>query len=315
MERSQYVSLEAKQVMNRVHNMPFRWSFNPYRGCSHGCSFCYARGTHTFLGLTADDAFRTQVMVKSNAADALERQLEQMSRRHHWNLEALSEEIGSVAIGTATDPYQSIEAKTNVTRACLEVFARYRVPVTITTRSPLILRDMDTLKQMNLQSINLSINTLNSQIWRGLEPSSPAPAKRLDALAELRKNNLPVGVFLAPIIPILTDATADINRLLAAAQRRDALFIMPSLLRLADDMKPWFFAWIHEHYPEAEASLRHLYKRQFPPRAYAELKLSRIRLLMSRMGLSEYHQRINTPEPTVTSSALQPTREQLVLPL
>lgn len=287
LEVPEYKSIRAKVLMNRVQHMPFRWSINPYRGCSHGCSFCYARPTHSFLGLPADDTFRSEIMVKTNAAAALEEQLEKILRRHQWNIESMLQEVDSVAIGTATDPYQPVEGRAKLTRACLEVLARYDIPVSITTRSPLVLRDIDLLKRMNTQSINISLNTLNPQIWRGLEPASPPPAARLEALAELRRHGITAGIFLAPIIPNLTDSTKDVSLVLGAARNHDAAFVMPSMLRLSNEVKAWFFAWIHEQFPSTESALRRLYLGQVPPRAYTEWKMGRIRLLMSRMGLSE----------------------------
>ena len=300
--------------MNRVSNMPFRWSLNPYRGCSHGCSFCYARGTHAFLGFEADDTFRTQVLVKSNAAQVLEAQLEKMAKKHNWNLASLADEIGSIAVGTATDPYQPIEAKARITRSCLEVLARYQVPVSITTRSPLILQDVDILGKMNLQSINISIHTLNPEIWRGLEPSSPAPAKRLEALSQLHKENLPVGVFLAPIIPLLTDSTPDLSRLLNEIKRHGAGFVMPSVLRLSNDVRPWFMQWVRERYPDVERPLGRLYRNGYPPQSYVELKMSRVRLLMARFGLPTYTESISKSVGRRPAD-LRPAREQLILPI
>lgn len=314
MDAPKYSTQTAKTMMNRVQNMPFRWSLNPYRGCTHGCSFCYARGTHSFLGFEADDSFRTQVLVKSNAAQALEAQLDKMARKHNWDLTALADEIGSIAVGTATDPYQPIEAKARITRSCLEVLARYQVPVSVTTRSPLILQDVDVLRELNLQSVNISVHTLSPEIWRGLEPASPSPVKRLEALSELRKADLPAGVFLAPIIPLLTDSTPDLSRLLNEIKRHGATFVMPSVLRLSSDIRPWFMEWIRDKYPDIERPLARLYRNGVPPQSYVELKMSRVRLLMGRAGLATYDQ-YTEKAPRARATQLRPVREQLTLPI
>lgn len=303
--------------MNSVKNMPFRWSINPYRGCSHGCSFCYARPTHAFLGMDTDDTFRSEILVKSNAKDALERQLEALLKKNGWNVERLVEKLESVAIGTATDPYQPVEGKTGLTRSLLEVLAQYRVPVSITTRSPLILRDVDLLKSMNVTSINISVNTLNPVVWRGLEPASPPPIKRMEALSALREEGIPAGIFLAPIIPDLTDSTKETERILKSAKQSDALFVVPSLLRLSDEVKGWFFEWIKQDFPTAERTLRRLYTGQMPSRAYMEWKMSRIRLLIERNGLASS---IDTDHayngsPSTRGSQLKPIREQMTLPI
>ncbi|WP_228268274.1 SPL family radical SAM protein, partial [Klebsiella pneumoniae] len=142
--------------------MPFSWSINPYRGCFHGCSFCYARATHRFLDMKADDSFQNHIFVKSNAAESLEKQLEKLAKKYGRNPDVLAQQVGLVAIGTATDPYQPVEGKAKLTRECLKVLAKYQVPTTITTRSPLVLRDLDLLRQMPIVSINVSISTLDN---------------------------------------------------------------------------------------------------------------------------------------------------------
>ncbi|MCL6625886.1 MAG: radical SAM protein, partial [Alicyclobacillus shizuokensis] len=189
--------ISTRQVMNRVTapGMPFQWSINPYRGCTHGCSFCYARVTHTYLGMGADDTFRSRIFVKADAPDVLAEQLERRLRRLGGDMDRLVREVGLVTLSTATDPYQPIEARRKLTRQCLNVLAAYQVPTSITTRSPLILRDIDILKQVRLHAINISVHTLDKQVWRRLEPATPAPEKRLAAVRKLAANGLPVGVF------------------------------------------------------------------------------------------------------------------------
>ncbi|MCL6636480.1 MAG: radical SAM protein [Alicyclobacillus sp.] len=290
-----YTFVQTKQAMNRVQSpgMPFRWSLNPYRGCTHGCSFCYARSTHSYLGFAADDTFRTQVLVKDNVADALAEQLEQLLSRHRGDLQALRAALGPLAIGTATDPYQPVEAKARRTRACLEVLAHYRIPVSITTRSPLILRDVDLLKRMDVQAINVSVHTLDTQVWRRLEPATPAPLKRLQAVQHLVAHGLPAGVFLAPILPCLTDQTSALEALVKAASVHQARFVIPSVLRLTPEVKSWFFQVIAAHYPQLLPALQRLYRAAYPPQAYTRPLLARIRRL-----LAHYHVADRWPDAT-----------------
>ncbi|MCL6441948.1 MAG: radical SAM protein [Alicyclobacillus sp.] len=281
-----YEPLSAKTVMNRVSTpkMPFDWSINPYRGCTHGCSFCYARETHTFMGKAADDSFRTQVFMKTNAAEALEAQLEKMAKRVGYNLTVLARQIGVVQIGTATDPYQPIEARTGITRKCLEVLKRFRVPVAITTRSPLVLRDIDVLQKMDIRGVHLSVHTLNKSVWRNLEPATPAPLKRLEAVAALVNHDIPAGILLAPVIPGISDSTEDLADVVQAAKAHHAQFLWPSALRLSPEVKIWFMGVIKEKYPREYPRLAQLYRDEYAPKWYeADLK-RRVHLLMAQHG-------------------------------
>jgi DNA repair photolyase len=312
----------AKQVMNRVNfpQMPFTWSLNPYRGCTHGCSFCYARETHSFMGLSPDDTFQKHIFVKDNAPEVLERQLERLARKHHYNLRAMAEEIGLLCIGTATDPYQPIEARAKLTRSCLEVLARYSVPVTITTRSPLILRDLDLLKRMDVRSVNISVNTLNRKIWRDLEPASPAPGKRLETVRELVRYGVNAGILLAPIVPFLTDSELELETVVRAAREYQARFVSPSVLRLAPDVKTWFLRTIGERYPELLPKYRQLYRTAFPSRTYADALMRRVRRLMRTYGVSSHSGReapVDGPELQGSGEGAEAPRVpvQLTLPL
>ncbi|MBW7460241.1 radical SAM protein, partial [Paenibacillus sepulcri] len=174
--------------------MPFEWSINPYRGCTHGCSFCYARAFQSFIGREADDEFQNRITIKQNAAEALEAQLAKKAKKFGGDLDAAADQIGLIAIGTATDPYQPIEGKAMITREILKVLAKYRILTSITTRSPLILRDLDLLSEMRISSINISINTLRADVTRKMEPATPFPAKRLETVEALMKRDIRAGI-------------------------------------------------------------------------------------------------------------------------
>jgi len=253
--RLQYENVEAKSILNAVKapSMPFEGSINPYRGCQHGCSFCYARKTHGFLGMDTDDTFQHHILIKNNAADVLERQLRQWTKKSGPR---------RIALGTATDPYQPVEGKARITRECLEVLARHQVPVSITTRSPLIMRDMDLLMKLPMVSVNISINTLNREHWRRLEPSSPFPTKRMETVQRLNEAGIPTGVFLAPIIPYITDGRDELNALVQQAANARAKFVMSSFLRLDHpDVKNWFFSTLRLYYPQLVPKYADLYYR------------------------------------------------------
>lgn len=280
---TRYEAILTKQLMNRVtaRSMPFGWSINPYRGCQHGCSFCYARATHTFLGMEADDQFQKHILLKQNAAESLRQQLGRMLKSKSRR------EIGLIAIGTATDPYQQIEGKAQITKQVLQVLAEFDLPVAITTRSPLILRDIPILQQFSDIRINLSINTLNKAIWKQFEPSSPAPEGRMQTLGKLREAGIHAGVFLAPILPMISDKLDELDDLLTQAAKLGANFIEPSVLRLStQEVKGWFFATLREHYPQLMSWYGSSYFRsRQAPESYRKSIVSALKKRIAELGL------------------------------
>lgn len=284
-QTAHYETIQAKTVLNAVKapSMPFDWSINPYRGCRHGCSFCYARSTHAFLGLDADDTFQNRILVKSNAAEALAAQLKRLSRTRGDALRR-----SHVAIGTATDPYQPAEAEAKLTRACLELLAEYRVPTSVTTRSPLVLRDLDVLRKVNLVSINISLSTLDNGVWRHFEPMAPPPARRLETLQGVTDAGLRAGVFIAPLLPYISDAPEDVRSVLEQASLRGASFAMISFLRLrTPEVKAWFTASLRRHYPQLAGKYESLFGRSGgTPRYYREPREAAYRAFRTEFGLN-----------------------------
>lgn len=288
MPRKQYETVSTKQALNRVREpmMPFDWSLNPYRGCAHGCSFCYARAFQSHLGLDAGDEFQNRIRIKTNAPEALEQQLAREARRCGGDLDQLAERIGVVAVGTATDPYQPVEAKASITRDCLRVLARYGIPATITTRSPLILRDLELLAGMRSVTVNISINTLRADLTRRMEPASPFPMKRLKVMEQLNARGIVAGMFMAPILPCLTDSSKDLEALISAAKDHGARFAAASLLRLTPDVKPWFLRTLENHYPHLSEAYRSLYPSVYAKSAYAGNLLEKVERLLAKYGLT-----------------------------
>ncbi|CAH0119786.1 hypothetical protein PAE9249_02294 [Paenibacillus sp. CECT 9249] len=268
----EYEPITVKQTLTKVkeERMPFNWSVNPYRGCAHGCSFCYARGFQAFIDKGADDEFQNHIMLKMNAAEALEAQLSKLAVRFNHDIEAVSRHVGSVAIGTVTDPYQPAEGKAMLTRECLKVLAKYRIDTSITTRSPLILRDLDLLGIMPSVAVNISLNTLDGQLARKLEPGSPLPSKRLDTLERLSGHGVQTAVFMAPILPYLTDSADQMEAIFAAARERGASYVMTSLLRLSPDVKKWYYKTLREHFPEKLPAYRNLYTGRYAEDEYRQ---------------------------------------------
>lgn len=311
----QYEAMPVKTLLNPVKapSMPFEWSINPYRGCQHGCAFCYARATHSFLGAEADDTFQNRIFLKNNAHDALRQQLDKMARSRRG-----LKGIGRIAIGTATDPYQQAEGRELLTRKCLEVLAEYDVRVSITTRSPLILRDLDLLRRLPGMIVNMSVGTLRSDIWRDFEPTTPSPAKRLETVKRLGEEGIGTSVFVAPILPHLSDQADDLDALMDAIAESRAGSVMASFLRLSTrEVKVWFFRTLQAKYPHLRETYADLYRGSaYAPDSYrAPVKLT-IRRLLERYGLSSADA-IRSPEfqpsPEAASTNDEPSVQQLYL--
>jgi DNA repair photolyase len=224
---------------NESPDIPFDQSINPYRGCEHGCIYCYARPTHAYLNLSAGLDFETRLFYKVNAAALLETELSRRGYRPRV-----------INLGSSTDPYQPIEREHRITRALLEVLLRFRHPVTIVTKSHLVLRDLDLLQELatrNLCHVSVSVTTLDEELKRRLEPRAPSPAARLKAIAGLAAAKVPVGVMAAPMIPALNDH--ELERIFEAAAQAGAGSAHYILLRLPFDVKELFEAWLREHVP------------------------------------------------------------------
>ncbi|GMX64118.1 Rv2578c family radical SAM protein [Paenibacillus elgii] len=298
--QTRYEPVRAKHLLNPVKapSMPFDWSINPYRGCQHGCSFCYARSTHAFLGMEADDTFQHHILYKDNAPEALQAQVERMLRAKGGR-----SRLGRIAIGTATDPYQPLEGRLKLTRQCLEVLAAYRLPVSITTRSPLILRDIDLLRELPGSSVNISLNTLDKSIWRSFEPMSPSPAQRIKALQGLRQEGIEAGIFMAPILPFLTDRPEEMEQVVEQAAEAKSCFVMGSVLRLnTAEVKSWFFGTLRQAYPRLIGSYADWYGHSpTAPKAYREHIRSQLARLLERVGIPAYLPEIGT-KPTQAES-------------
>lgn len=281
-----YEPMPVKTLLNPVKasSMPFEWSINPYRGCQHGCAFCYARATHSFLGVEADDTFQNHIFLKANAPEALRAQLDKMARSRKG-----LKRIGRIAIGTATDPYQQAEGREQLTRRCLEVLADYAVNVSITTRSPLVLRDIDLLRRLPGATVNMSIGTLRSDIWRNFEPSTPSPAKRLETVGRLGEEGIAASVFIAPLLPYLSDRTDDLDALIEAVAASRPTFVMSSFLRLSTrEVKVWFFRTLQSHYPHLAEVYADLYRGSASaPDSYRSPIRQTIRELLDRYGLRD----------------------------
>ena len=276
---------------NDSPDIPFDRSINPYKGCEHGCVYCYARPTHAWLGLSPGRDFETRIFAKHDAASLLEKALAKKSYKPRF-----------IALGANTDPYQPVERELGITRRILEVLQRARHPFGIVTKSALVLRDLDILSEMaaaNLAGVLISVTTLDRALARKMEPRAPTPEKRLAAIAGLAEAGVPVGVLAGPMIPALNDA--ELERILEAAARAGAQSAGYTLLRLPLEIKDLFIEWLEAHFPDRRDHVLSLvrqtrggrfYDADFATRmkghgVYAELLSKRFRLARKKLGLAK----------------------------
>jgi DNA repair photolyase len=292
---------------NQSPDVGFETSINPYRGCEHGCIYCFARPTHEYLGLSAGLDFESKIMVKPDAPKLLEAELSSPK----WEPQAL-------VMSGVTDPYQPVERKLRITRGCLEVLAKFRNPVAIITKNRLVTRDIDLLGELarhNASAVNVSVTSLDPNIQRVLEPRTSSPKARLEAVAMLRAAGISVGVMVAPVIPGLTDH--EVPRIVAACAKAGAQFAGYTIVRLPWAIAPLFEHWLDEHFPEKKEKvlqrIRHIRAGKLnDPRwgtrtrgegVFAEQIRSMFEVACRRAGMNE--------RPKLSTAAFRRPREQL----
>jgi len=278
----EYFTLPSKSLLNRCvskRQMPFTWTINPYRGCEFGCRYCYARYTHEFMEMRDGMEFEQKIYVKQHAADLLRRELRRVKPDE------------SIALGTATDPYQPAERHYEVTRAILEEFAGHRgFELGIVTKSNLVVRDLEVLQriaQTNRLSIHITITTLDTDLARILEPRAPRPDLRLDAVRTLAKAGLRVGISCSPVVPGITDSPADLEALIRAASESGADYVFANPLFLKPCSAAVFLPFLEQNFPHLAANYRQRYKDQaFLPPAYAKRLSELVRSLRKKYKLT-----------------------------
>lgn len=274
-----FEELPCKSLLNRVpgDSLPFRWTANPYRGCQHACLYSFARGTHEFLGYTAGRDFDTRIVVKVNAPEVLRQEL----RSPSWRGEL-------VALGTACDPYEPAEQKYLLTRQVLTAFRDFCNPVSITTKGVLVTRDLDILAALAERTevqVNFSVATLDERLWKQMEPVTPKPSKRLEAMELLARTGIRTGVLLAPIIPGITDSPENLEAVVKAAAEHGADYLAPNVLHLKPGSREWFMPFVREAYPHLNPLYERLYHGPYAPERYTEQVLQLVDELRRRHGL------------------------------
>ena len=305
---TRFYEVNARSVLNRVpkaSRMPFPWTINPYRGCSHACVFCFARPTHTYLGFDAGRDFEREIVVKVNAPEVVRREL----RRPSWRRE-------HVAMGTNTDPYQWVEGRYKLMPPIWEALAESATPCSILTKSPLLLRDLDLLVEAAKRvpvTANFSVPTLDEAAWRATEPHTPSPRARLDAVAKLNAAGIPTGVLVAPLMPGINDDPEQVERILALATEAGAVSVGGIALHLRGEVKGIFFDWLRAQRPDLVPHYEQLYRRG----AYAPAEeRRRIAALVRRDGEAgrRYLRDPARPDPgeTETGELARPAEEAQV---
>jgi DNA repair photolyase len=260
-DEARYQEVRCRSALNPVKGMPFEWTLNPYRGCTHGCHYCYARRYHAEqFELGSGDEFASVILVKTNLVEVLRKELQRPS----WQGQ-------SVAIGTATDCYQPIEGHYKLTRRALEVLAEFRNPASVVTKGPMIVRDVDVLQELSRHadfSVYISVPCVDEDVWRQLEPGTASPLQRLRAVRTLVDAGIRTGVLMNPIVPGISSKPALIERTVKAIAEHGADFVGCNVMYLQGGTRDHFMRWLGEHYPEMVEGYRRLYGAKYPPAAY-----------------------------------------------
>ncbi|MFG1928238.1 Rv2578c family radical SAM protein [Cryptosporangium sp. NPDC048952] len=276
-----FYEIRAKSVLNRVpasSPVPFRWTVNPYRGCTHACTYCFARNTHTYLDLDAGHDFDSRIVVKINAGELLRRELGARS----WAGE-------HVAMGTNTDPYQRAEGRYGLMREVLTALRDHANPFSILTKGTLVLRDLDLLTeaaQVTDVRVNVSVGFVDAALWRQVEPGTPNPRARLGVCRALTDAGIGCGVLMAPVLPYLTDTDEHLEATVAAIAEAGAVAVTPLPLHLRPGAREWFFGWLRGARPDLVGSYRRLYRAgSYAPSEYTQSVVARVREIAKSYGI------------------------------
>lgn len=274
------VEVRARSIINRVQgDSPlFRWTVNPYRGCSHACVYCFARRTHEYLDLDSGRDFDTRILVKVNAGERLRAEL----ARPSWRGE-------HIAMGTNTDPYQRAEGRYRLMPQIIAALREAANPFSILTKGTLVLRDLDLLEQaarVTEVGMAVSVGSVDPAVWRTVEPGAPSPRARLDVVRRLAERGIGCSVLMAPILPGLTDSAEQIEETVAAVAEAGATRLTPVVLHLRPGAREWYRAWLTREHPRLVPLYRELYGRgSYAPESYQRIVTTAVREIAARYGL------------------------------
>src|SRR6478672_11401204 len=276
-DAARYQEVTCRSALNPVKGMPFNWTLNPYRGCTHACHYCFARRYQTQFELGPDDHFSSVIFVKTNLVDVLRKELDKPS----WVRE-------QVALGTATDPYQPIEGHYKLTRRTLEALIAGRTPVGIVTKGPMIVRDVDLLTELSRVAactVCLSVPTVDEDAWRALEPGTAHPLQRLRAVKTLRAAGVKAGVLMMPVAPGFTTQPSKLEATIKAIADHDAAFLGANVMYLKGGTKDHFMGFLAHAFPQMVQSYGRLYAGAYAAPAYANAVRDLVDMFKKRHGM------------------------------
>jgi len=301
-DEARYQEVTCRSALNAVKGMPFNWTLNPYRGCTHGCHYCFARRYQTQFELGFGDEFSSLIFVKVNFADVLRRELDKPS----WTRE-------QVALGTATDPYQPIEGHYKLTRRSLEALIAGRTPVGIVTKGPMIVRDADLLQELSRVAsctVYLSVPTVDEDAWRALEPGTAHPLQRLRAVRMLRDAGVNAGVLMAPVVPGFTTQTARLEATIKAVADHGAAFMGANVLYLKGGTKDHFMGFLAHAFPDMVPGYQRLYPGAYASPEYVGTLRALIDMLQERYEVNRRARKVPRTEESADSEAEPADPEQ-----
>jgi len=301
-DEARYQEVTCRSALNAVKGMPFNWTLNPYRGCTHGCHYCFARRYQTQFELGFGDEFSSLIFVKVNFADVLRRELDKPS----WTRE-------QVALGTATDPYQPIEGHYKLTRRSLEALIAGRTPVGIVTKGPMIVRDADLLQELSRVAsctVYLSVPTVDEEAWRALEPGTAHPLQRLRAVRMLRDAGVNAGVLMAPVVPGFTTQTARLEATIKAVADHGAAFMGANVLYLKGGTKDHFMGFLAHAFPDMVPGYQRLYPGAYASPEYVGTLRALIDMLQERYEVNRRARKVPRTEESADSEAEPADPEQ-----
>ena len=299
-DAAKYQEVTCRSALNRVKGMPFDWTLNPYRGCTHGCHYCYARRYQTQFELGSGDEFASIIFVKTNFVEVLRRELAKPS----WTKE-------HIAFGTATDCYQPIEGLYKLTRRSLEALAEAHNPVGLVTKGPMVVRDIDVLQEVGRRAsctVYVSVPTIDETAWTQLEPGTAHPMQRLRAVRELNEAGVRAGVLMNPIVPGITSKPAILERTVKAIADSGAAFVGTNVMFLEGGTREHFMQWLADAYPQLFEGYQQLYARKYAPSSYRKEVAHVVGMLREKYGVSKREE----PDDEATESAERAAEQQML---
>lgn len=296
-DAAKYQEVICRSALNRVKGMPFEWTLNPYRGCTHGCHYCYARRYQTQFELGSGDEFASIIFVKTNVVEVLRREL----RRPSWTNEY-------VAVGTATDCYQPIEGHYRLTRQSLEALCEAGNPAGIVTKGPMIVRDIDVLQDLGRRascSVYISVPTVDEEAWSKLEPGTAHPLQRLRAVRELVDAGIRAGVLMNPIVPGISSKPSILERTVKAIAGHGALFVGCNVMFLEGGTRDHFMRWLSDAYPQLVEGYQQLYARKYAPTAYRKEVAHVVGMLRAKYGINRREDDHNDEGPATPAAVAE----------